>query len=84
MMNLVKRYCRKGGGAQVYKGEPFLVFGNLQQVVPIRPKGKRWPLGVCTFTMPIRIVASSTVSEDGHVEVVLCMPLGSVPFQISP
>ena len=82
-MNCVKRLCGKGGDAQVYKGEPYLAFGNLQQAVPIPPQAKRWPLGACMLTVPVRIVACSIVSEDGPVEVVLGAPLGGIPLQIS-
>ena len=34
MMNFIKRLCGKGGDAKLYKGEPFLAFGKLQQAIP--------------------------------------------------
>ena len=82
-MNFAKRLSGKGGDAQVYKGEPFLAFDNLQQAVPVLPRRRSGPLGDCMLTVPVRIVACSTVSEDGPVEVDLGAPLGGIPLQIS-
>ena len=82
-MNPAKRLCRKERDTKIYKGKPLLAFGNLQQAVPVLPR-RRVDLWVIAYlTVPIRIIACSTVSEDGPMEVVLGAPLGGIPLQIS-
>ena len=81
-MNYAKRLCGKRGNAQVYKGEAFLAFGNLQQAVPVLLRRRSGLLGDYILTALVRIAVCSTVSEDGPMEVDLGAPLGGIPLQI--
>ena len=42
------------------------------------PKTKTSPWGVCTLIVPLKIVDSSIVSEDGPTEVILVASLGGI------